>query len=134
MKLELEEQLLWVHTSREIPWHWSVMHLEVRWPCKIYDIEWQIILMPFILYSIIIYNFTSGIPPPRLTWSRSGRLIDDSFTVLRNGTVRNEIQFRTIDRSFLHAEFTCTATNTNLSRPVTSTVHVDMNCKFWHIF
>ena len=90
----------------------------------------MIFTLPFILYSIIIYNFTSGIPPPRLTWSRSGRLIDDSFTVLRNGTVRNEIQFRAIDRSFLHAEFTCTATNTNLSRPVTSTVHVDMNCKF----
>ena len=71
----------------------------------------------------------TGIPPPRVTWSRGGRLIDDTFAVLSNGTVRNEITFRTIDRDFLHAELTCTATNTNLTRPVTNTVHVDMNCK-----
>ena len=65
-----------------------------------------------------------------MTWSRGGRLIDDSFHVLSvNGTVRNEITFRTVDREFLHAELTCTATNTNLTRPVTTTVHVDMNCK-----
>ena len=78
----------------------------------------------------ILYLFHfQGIPPPRLTWSRSGRLFDETYNVLRNGTVRNEIKFRTIDRSFLHAELTCTATNTNLSRPITTTVHVDMNCK-----
>ena len=47
----------------------------------------------------IIYFFPSpGVPAPRVTWSRGGRLIDETFHVLSNGTVRNEISFSTIDR------------------------------------
>ena len=71
-----------------------------------------------------------GVPLPRVTWSKSGHLIDESFQILNNGTVRNEISFYAIERSSLHSELTCTASNTNLTRPVTATVHVDMNCKY----
>ena len=51
-----------------------------------------------------------------MTWTRDGVLIDDSSTTLANGTVRNELAFKAIDRSFLHNELECTATNTNLTR------------------
>ena len=77
----------------------------------------------------LICDAFGGVPPPRVTWSRDGRLFDESYSLLANGTVRNEITFRNLDRSFLHVEFTCTASNTNLTRPTTSTVHLDMNCK-----
>ena len=68
-----------------------------------------------------------GSPPPKVTWSRNGRLVDETFTVLDNNTVRNELAFRHVDRSFLHNELTCSASNTELARPVSVTVHVDMN-------
>jgi hypothetical protein len=62
-----------------------------------------------------------------VVWSRDGRPIDDTFIQLANGTVRNEIIFRDVSRTFLHSELTCSASNTNLTRPVSVTVHVDMN-------
>ncbi len=69
----------------------------------------------------------TGFPSPRVTWSRNGRPVDATFSQLANGTVRNEVVFRGVDRSFLHDELTCAASNTNLTRPVSVTVHVDMN-------
>ena len=41
--------------------------------------------------------------------------------------MRNELAVRALDRSFLHDEFVCEATNTNLTRPVRVVVSVDMN-------
>lgn len=70
-----------------------------------------------------------------MIWSRDGRLIDETFTTLAsNGsTVRNELTFRSLDRSFLHSEFVCAASNTNLTRPSTRAVHVDMNFSPAHV-
>ena len=62
-----------------------------------------------------------------MRWYRKGVMIDDTYHLLANGTVRNEISFRSIDRSFLHNELTCEATNTNLTVPSRTTLHVDMN-------
>lgn len=75
----------------------------------------------------LICDAFGGRPPPRLTWSRDGRIVDNTFSVMPNGTVRNEIVFRKVDRSFLHDQLTCAASNTNLTRPVTVSVNVDMN-------
>ncbi|CAB4065520.1 unnamed protein product [Lepeophtheirus salmonis] len=75
----------------------------------------------------LICDAFGGIPPPSLTWSRDGQLIDNSYQILSNGTVRNEVSFRNLDRSFLHDEFSCIASNTNLTRPIVSIVHLDMN-------
>ena len=73
----------------------------------------------------------SGNPLPRLTWYKSGSLIDETYDILSNGTVRNEITFHSIERSFLRTKLTCEASNTNLTRPTSTTVNVDMNCKFY---
>ena len=58
----------------------------------------------------------AGRPPPKLTWSRDGRVVDNTFSVMANGTVRNELVLRKVDRSFLHDQLTCAASNTNLTR------------------
>ena len=50
-----------------------------------------------------------------MTWTRDGREVDASYSVLANGTVRNEIEFAAVDRDFFYNEFTCTATNTKLA-------------------
>ena len=77
---------------------------------------------------IIVY--ISGNPLPRLTWYMSGQIKDETYQILSNGTVRNEITFHDIKREFLRTKLTCEATNTNLTRPTSTTVNVDMNCKF----
>ena len=51
-----------------------------------------------------------------MTWSRGGRIVDNTFSVMPNGTVRNELVLRKVDRSFLHDQLTCAASNTNLTR------------------
>ena len=81
------------------------------------------------------FHSIPGIPAPRVTWSRDGRLIDESFTThATNGTtVRNELTVRTLDRSFLHSSFICTASNTNLTRPSSREVRVDMNFSPAHV-
>ncbi len=76
----------------------------------------------------------TGVPFPRVTWSLDGRMLDDSWTVLPNGTVRNELSLPAVDRSFLHRHLTCAADNNNdpegllaARMPVKVTVSVDMN-------
>ena len=93
--------------------------------------------LPYFLLSDLL---PPGNPLPRVTWTKSGRLIDETYHILSNGTVRNEITFHNVDRSFLRTRLTCEASNTNLSRPISTTVDVDMNCKLllslllWSLF
>ena len=75
------------------------------------------------------FIFILGYPLPKVTWKKSGQLIDETYQILSNGTVRNEITFHSIERSFLRTKLTCEASNTNLTRPTSTTVNVDMNCK-----
>lgn len=76
----------------------------------------------FILY------FT-GKPRPSLVWTRNGHVIDDSQVVTAQGVVRNELAITRLQRTDLAAELTCSASNSNFSDPVTSTVMLDMNCE-----
>lgn len=59
-----------------------------------------------------------------------GRLIDSSWDVLQTGTVRNELQLKSIDRDSLLARITCLASNSNLTAPLKSTVTIDINRKY----
>lgn len=61
-----------------------------------FKVYYYFFVIDYIYISYIL--FFSGVPPPRVTWSRGGRLIDETFHVLANGTVRNEISFHAVDR------------------------------------
>ncbi|GIY49979.1 uncharacterized protein CEXT_48041 [Caerostris extrusa] len=68
-------------------------------------------------------------PSPEVTWWRGTTLLDDSFNVTPQGFVRNELFLFELRRSDLLAEYTCQATNTNLTRPRTSAVRLDLNLR-----
>ncbi|XP_042900011.1 synaptogenesis protein syg-2 isoform X2 [Parasteatoda tepidariorum] len=70
-----------------------------------------------------------GDPSPEVTWWRGTTLLDDSFNVTPQGFVRNELFLFELRRSDLLAEYTCQATNTNLTRPRTSAVRIDINLR-----
>lgn len=44
---------------------------------------------------------SGGIPPPRVSWWREHALVDDSFQVLPDGSVRNVLQLKNIQRKDL---------------------------------
>lgn len=67
-----------------------------------------------------------GSPPPRLVWYKKGRILDSSFTITHDGTVRNDLELPRLTRDDLLVSLTCSAANTNLTNSREVTVLVDM--------
>lgn len=79
-----------------------------------------------------MYSVFLGRPPPKVTWWRGGELVDDSYHLITSeGAVQNKMDVSRLTRSDLHAIFTCQASNNNLSEPVTTSVQLEMFCKFY---
>ena len=69
-----------------------------------------------------------------MTWWRDHALMDDTFRKLPGGyKVENELVLNDLKRSDLHTILTCQAANNNISVPVSTSVKLDMNCKFTRI-
>jgi hypothetical protein len=77
-----------------------------------------------------IYGDVAGRPTPTVRWWRGETLLDakdgpgDFTTVKQNTLIVNNL-----DRSDLHAEFTCQASNNNISQPVSASVSIEMHRK-----
>lgn len=76
-----------------------------------------------------------GRPTPRVTWWRDHALLDDvsEDIDMATGRVTNELHLRQLRRSDLHSFLTCQATNNNISVPASSSVKLDMHCKFIYL-
>ncbi len=83
-----------------------------------------------IFNQIILIKLSIGKPSPSVIWFHGNILIDDSYTTGPHGLVRNELNLRNLNRTDFMSILTCRASNTNLSEPVSSSVVLDMNCKF----
>ncbi|KAH8358190.1 hypothetical protein KR084_007445, partial [Drosophila pseudotakahashii] len=70
---------------------------------------------------------SGGVPPPRVSWWREHALIDDSFQVLPDGSVRNVLRIKNIQRKDLLTMYTCQATNGHVVAALTKKVILDMN-------
>ncbi|XP_077484631.1 neural cell adhesion molecule 2-like [Amblyomma americanum] len=71
-----------------------------------------------------------GDPPPKALWFRNGELVDASFSVLRQqGVVRNELRLGPLQRQDLQSELECSASNNNLTEPLTSRLTIELNLK-----
>ncbi|XP_022251004.1 hemicentin-1-like [Limulus polyphemus] len=68
-----------------------------------------------------------GSPMPSVTWWRESVLLDDNYSLANNGFTVNELVIPRLRRHDLMADFTCCASNTNLSTALSSTVTLDMN-------
>ncbi|XP_022251713.1 nephrin-like isoform X2 [Limulus polyphemus] len=67
-----------------------------------------------------------GNPMPTVTWWNDTDVVDDTFTVVNQDSIRNEFVIQNLRRENLFSEFTCQASNSNYTEPVTSTVILDM--------
>ncbi|XP_067633168.1 uncharacterized protein side-V [Eurosta solidaginis] len=70
---------------------------------------------------------SGGVPPPRVSWWREHALVDDSYDVLPDGTVRNILQLKNIARKDLLTVYTCQASNGHVVAALTKKVVLDMN-------
>ncbi|KAH8354979.1 hypothetical protein KR093_003272, partial [Drosophila rubida] len=70
---------------------------------------------------------SGGVPPPRVSWWREHALVDDSYQVLPDGSVRNALQLKNIQRKDLLTMYTCQATNGHVVPALTKKVILDMN-------
>ncbi|XP_076348412.1 neural cell adhesion molecule 1-like [Tachypleus tridentatus] len=68
-----------------------------------------------------------GSPMPSVTWWRESVLLDDSYSLRNDGFTVNELVIPRLRRNDLMADFTCCASNSNLSTSISSTVTLDMN-------
>lgn len=69
-----------------------------------------------------------------LSWWKGSTLLDDSYTTLGRGFVRNELVLLDLQREDLLTQLTCQASNTNLTVPVSVTVTIDLSRKcIFHI-
>ncbi|XP_039431401.1 nephrin [Culex pipiens pallens] len=69
---------------------------------------------------------SGGVPTPKVTWWREHALLDDSFMILPDGTVKNVLYLEKLSRADLHTIYTCQASNGHVVPPLSSTVKLDM--------
>ena len=67
---------------------------------------------------------------PRLIWRRDGHVVDETFVVVFDDTVRNDLRIPSLDRQDLDAVLTCEASNSNLTLPLSMSVQIDLIRKF----
>ncbi|XP_067130529.1 protein turtle homolog B-like isoform X2 [Centruroides vittatus] len=70
-----------------------------------------------------------GKPSPAVLWWRGSTILDDSYYVMEDGIVRNEVTIPNFQRNDLMTILTCQATNNNVTAPVSTSVTVDLNLK-----
>ena len=85
------------------------------------------------LYIKFFNSFLSGRPTPKVTWWRDHALLDDVSEVVDevSGKVTNELRLVQLRRTDLHSILTCQASNNNISVPASTSVKLDMHCKFF---
>ena len=65
-----------------------------------------------------------------MTWWRDHALLDDVSEYIEDGKVTNELKLVGLQRDDLHSILTCQATNNNISVPASTSVKLDMHCKY----
>ena len=67
---------------------------------------------------------------PKVTWWRDHALLDSTDSNQASFKTENELSLKDLKRSDLHSILTCQASNNNISVPVSTSVKLDMNCKY----
>ncbi len=87
----------------------------------------------------LVCEVEGGKPTPAVTWWRESVLLDDSYEAISGPKnvvlVRNQLTIGALSRDHQMASFTCQASNNNQSQPLSTTVSIELYCKFFaHFF
>jgi hypothetical protein len=75
-------------------------------------------------------NGISGRPLPQVTWWRDNVLLNTTSIQILDKKVKNTLQLNRLERKDLHNSYVCQASNNDVSHPLTSSVTLDLNCKY----
>ncbi|KXJ73563.1 hypothetical protein RP20_CCG015559, partial [Aedes albopictus] len=70
---------------------------------------------------------SGGVPTPKVTWWKEHALLDDSFIILPDGTVKNVLYLEKLTRSDLNSVYTCQASNGHVVPPLSTNVKLTLN-------
>ncbi|CAL4079387.1 unnamed protein product, partial [Meganyctiphanes norvegica] len=84
---------------------------------------------PYALNSSIAFTciVTSGQPASKVTWWHGRKMIDNFSELTNNGITKNTLFPPPLSRRDLYKDFTCKASNTNLSAPIESRITIDIS-------
>ena len=88
--------------------------------------------MKSMFYLIIGLNWLFAIigkPRPTIRWYKDNQPLDDSWIVTPQGIIRNELVITRLLRTDHKSILTCQASNSNLTKPVTASITLELNCK-----
>lgn len=75
-----------------------------------------------------------GRPPPELSWWNGAQKLDSvdttDLTFGRGGARARRLRIQRLDRHHLHQALHCEASNNNISRPVSSSVAIDLRREY----
>ena len=80
---------------------------------------------------VFLFFFYAGKPQPTVAWYRNDKYVNNETVSVDDDVIRSGIIVKNLGRKDASLELTCTATNNNASTPLSSTVRVDMNCKYY---
>ncbi len=80
----------------------------------------------------LVCETVGGHPLPRISWWRGKALLDDVVEEVDAKTrrVRNTLRLPNVGRREHGHRLTCRASNTNLTRPVETSIKINMVCKY----
>ena len=84
--------------------------------------------------NIISISHPTGRPSANVTWFSESiplDIVSDSLAqpMGKGSVVRNTLTIKNLARNDLFRQLTCQATNTNLTKPITATLTIDLTCK-----
>lgn len=77
----------------------------------------------------LVCKALGGRPAPHVTWWLGAELVDDSYSPMGEGVVRNDLIIGKLQRSDLMATYRCQASNNNDTVPVSTSVSLDLNLR-----
>ncbi|KAL1375799.1 hypothetical protein pipiens_004585 [Culex pipiens pipiens] len=81
---------------------------------------------------LTVRSSSGGRPTPTVNWWYDNEIVNHSSTVLSERRVKNTLILSRLERKHLKAVFTCTASNNNVTNPISASVTLDMNRKSPH--
>lgn len=81
------------------------------------------------LQFLLLLLLPPGRPTPTVNWWYDNEIVNHSSTVLSERRVKNTLILSRLERKHLKAVFTCTASNNNVTNPISASVTLDMNRK-----
>lgn len=81
-----------------------------------------------------MYDLCVGKPSPSIVWYRNNEIIKNESDVVHDKILRSTIVMKNLGRQDVHSELMCNANNNNKSIALSSTVRIEMTCKYMNYF